>query len=101
MVRAIALLRAVNVGGRKLSMSELRALCSALGWRAVESYIQSGNLLFAADAEPGKLEAILEAAILDRFGMEVPVMVRTASAWASCLRRTRFRRLRATHPHGS
>lgn len=82
MARLIALLRAVNVGGRKLPMAELRALCGELGWEDVETYIQSGNVLFSA---PGRIEALesrLEEAIKDRFAMDVPVMVRTASQWA-------------------
>ena len=64
-----ALLRAVNVGGRKLPMAELRALCGELGWEDVETYIQSGNLVFDAEAGRPTLEAALEEAIKDRFGM--------------------------------
>jgi uncharacterized protein (DUF1697 family) len=84
MARSIALLRAVNVGGRKLPMAELRALCGGeLGWEDVETYIQSGNLLFRADGKPETLEARLEEAIKARFGLDVPVIVRTASQWAA------------------
>ena len=48
MGRMVALLRAVNVGGRKLPMAELRALCGRLGWEDVATYIQSGNVVFTA-----------------------------------------------------
>ena len=82
MARLIALLRAVNVGGRKLPMAELRTLCGELGWEDVETYIQSGNVLFSAPGASGEIERNLEAAIKERFGMDVPVMVRTASQWA-------------------
>ena len=82
MARFVALLRAVNVGGRKLPMAELRALCVELGGRDVEPYIQSGNLVFSADGKREALEAQLEKAIAERFGMEVPVIVRTAAEWA-------------------
>ena len=82
MARSIALLRAVNVGGRKLPMAELRALCGELGWEDVETYIQSGNLVFRARGGAGTLEALLEKAIEDRFGLDVPVVVRTAAQWA-------------------
>jgi uncharacterized protein (DUF1697 family) len=82
MARLIALLRAVNVGGRKLPMAELRALCGELGWEGVETYIQSGNVVFSASGKTEALEAELERAIEARFGMAVPVMVRTASQWA-------------------
>jgi uncharacterized protein (DUF1697 family) len=84
MARLIALLRAVNVGGRKLPMAELRALCEALGWEDVETYIQSGNLVFGAKGRPEALEAQLEKAIGGRFGLDVPVIVRTAAQWAAC-----------------
>jgi uncharacterized protein (DUF1697 family) len=82
MARLVALLRAVNVGGRKLPMAELRALCGELGWKDVETYIQSGNIVFTAAGPGGELERRLEEAIEARFGMGVPVMVRTASQWA-------------------
>ena len=82
MARLIALLRAVNVGGRKLPMAELRALCGELGWEDVETYIQSGNLVFAAKGKAEALEAQLEKAIEARFGLDVPVIVRTAAQWA-------------------
>ena len=84
MARLIALLRAVNVGGRKLPMAELRALCGELGWQDVETYIQSGNVVFKASAKPEALEAELEKAITARFGLDVPVIVRTAKQWAAC-----------------
>src|SRR5436853_6207191 len=83
MARLIALLRAVNVGGRKLPMAELRALCAGLGWEEVETYIQSGNVVFAAPGKPAALEAKLEKAIEERFGIDVPVIVRSAAEWSA------------------
>ena len=82
MGRKVALLRAVNVGGRKLPMAELRALCRELGWGEVATYIQSGNVLFEAEGKPEVLEAALEKAIVACFGLEVPVIVRTGGQWA-------------------
>ena len=83
MGRMVALLRAVNVGGRKLPMAELRALCAEIGWEHVATYIQSGNIVFAAKSKPAALERTLEAAIGGRFGMAVPVIARTAVQWAA------------------
>lgn len=82
MARFIALLRAVNVGGRKLPMAELRALCGELGWEEVETYIQSGNVVFRAPGKPAALEARLEKAISGRFGLDVPAIVRTSAQWS-------------------
>ena len=83
MGRFVALLRAVNVGGRKLPMAELRALCSELGWSDVATYIQSGNLDFSAGETAAELESALERAISERFELDVPVIVRSAGAWSA------------------
>lgn len=81
--RMVALLRGINVSGAKrVPMAELRALAEGLGWRDVQTYIQSGNLVFRAAVTPAKAEAALEAAIEAHFGFAVPVIVRTAAAWA-------------------
>lgn len=70
----VALLRGINVGGaKKIPMAELRMLCAGLGWRDVQSYIASGNLVFRASGDG--LAAALEAAIAARFGFDVPVIV--------------------------
>lgn len=82
MGRMVALLRAVNVGGRKLPMADLRALCAELGWQDVATYIQSGNLVFTANGKPDALEKKLEDAVARRFGFDSPVIVRTAKDWA-------------------
>lgn len=43
----IALLRAVNVGGRGIiKMSELKAIFESLGFSDVTTYIQTGNVIF-------------------------------------------------------
>jgi len=83
MGRMVALLRAVNVGGRKLPMAELRSLCGELGWRDVATYIQSGNVVFSADGMAEAIETQLEDAIARQYGFAAPVMVRTAAQWAS------------------
>lgn len=74
----ISLLRAVNVGGRKMSMATLRETCEALGWQNVRTYIQSGNILFeTAESNPTKLQMMLEARIVAMFGYESAVLLRT------------------------
>lgn len=83
----VALLRGINVSGRnKIPMSELRSLCAELGWEDVQSYIQSGNLLFKAELTAAKLETELERAIERRFGFSIPILVRAAAVWPSYVR---------------
>ncbi len=85
MARFLALLRAVNVGGRKMPMAELRGLCAELGWADGETYIQSGNLLFSAAGSRAELESALEQGIERRFGYWSDVMVRSREELRACM----------------
>ena len=78
---AVAMLRGVNVGGhQKIGMAALRDLCTSLGLRDVQTYIQSGNLVFREDGEdPVAIARKLEKAIEGGFGFRPAVIVRTAS----------------------
>lgn len=64
----IHLLRAVNVGGAKLPMAELRALATELGATNVSTYIASGNLLCVPLGAPEEFDRLLERAIEAKFG---------------------------------
>jgi uncharacterized protein (DUF1697 family) len=81
----VALLRAVNVGGRKVPMADLRKLAENLGFTDVQTYIQSGNLVLAGKGTAAAVEAKLEKAIAAKFGIEVPVIARTAEQWKAYL----------------
>jgi uncharacterized protein (DUF1697 family) len=82
----VGLLRAVNVGGTgKLPMTELRAMCEAAGFTRVRTYIQSGNVVFAADEPEEIVKATLERALEAYAGKPVGVMVRTGPAMAAIL----------------
>jgi len=76
----IALLRGINVSGqKKVPMAELRELLSKSGLVNVQTYIQSGNVIFQSSEENKKvLENNIQKLILNHFGFEVPVLVRTA-----------------------
>lgn len=80
----VALLRGINVGGhRRVPMTDLRALCPALGFESFATYIQSGNLVFASSLAPEAAARSLEQAIERRFGFPVDVVVRTGAQWRS------------------
>ncbi len=75
----IALLRGINVSGqKKIPMAELRELLSNIGLEAVQTYIQSGNVIFSSsEKEIQKLELKIHEAIKTHFGFEVPILVKT------------------------
>ncbi|WP_096382978.1 DUF1697 domain-containing protein [Lysobacter enzymogenes] len=82
----IALLRAVNVGGTgKLPMADLRAMCEALGFQDVRTYIASGNVVFRTGLSEAKAKAALEAALRDYAGKPVGAVLRTAQDMAVAL----------------
>ncbi len=99
-MRMIALLRAINVGGnRKVPMEQLRALASKAGLQNVQTYIQSGNVVFDAALAPSAVEALLERALEKQFGFEVPVIVRSARAWATYAKGSPFADAEVEHPN--
>lgn len=78
MNRKIGILRGINVGGkRKILMADLKSMCEKLGLENVTTYIQSGNLIFNSDKPNSELENDLEKAITEKYGFDVPVIVRT------------------------
>lgn len=82
--RHVALLRGINVGGKNvIPMAELRAAFEAMGFDAVETYIQSGNVLFAAPrAKPAELGRDLERALKTTFAYDGRVLVLSADTFA-------------------
>jgi uncharacterized protein (DUF1697 family) len=78
MANRIALLRGVNVGGKKVVMAELRDVVASLGHADVTTYIQSGNVLFSSDqADTVQLAADLQGAMTDRLNVQAGVVVLT------------------------
>ncbi|HWU31914.1 MAG TPA: DUF1697 domain-containing protein [Marmoricola sp.] len=71
----IAFQRAVNVGGRKYPMAELRQALTDAGYEGVETHIQTGNIRLEAGSDAAALEADLEAVFLADRGFEVETIV--------------------------
>jgi len=75
----IALLRGINVSGQKIIiMSDLRGYLEEVGLKKVQTYIQSGNIIFeSAEVDPEKLKHIIFQKIMDKYGFEVPIIIIT------------------------
>ena len=88
----ISMLRAVNVGGRNMiKMETLRALYESLGFEDVQSYVQSGNLVFRTKL--GNLVALrkrIEDAIETSFGFRPDVILRTPADLRDVIARNPF-----------
>src|SRR4051812_29975210 len=76
MARLIALLRGINLGSkRRVAMADLRELMAELGYEDVRTVLQSGNVVFTGPK--AKARETLEAALEQRFGFTVDVVLRT------------------------
>ena len=79
MKRYIAFLRAINVGGTTIiKMSDLRHMFESFGLEHVETYIQTGNVIFDSDeSRASELEKRLERQLADASGKQIRLFLRT------------------------
>ena len=77
MKRYIALLRGINISGKnKIPMPELKAYLTELGFIAVHTYLNSGNVAFSVDENnENTLSNSIKDMIQKRFGLDIPVFV--------------------------
>ena len=77
----IALLRGINVGGNKtIKMSTLKTVLDSLGFEAVSTYLNSGNVVFASKgSDHAKLAKTIETAIEKEFGFRPSVLLRSSA----------------------
>ena len=92
MARYVALLRGINLGPhRRMSMQDLRALLTDLGYTDVATLLQSGNAVFTSPRrQVDKVTAEVEQAIGDRLGMPVRCVLRTAAELAAVVEANPF-----------
>jgi uncharacterized protein (DUF1697 family) len=93
MNRYISILRGINVGGnRKILMEDLKSLFGKLGFSNVQTYIQSGNVIFESYSKVSNadMEQKIQQAISETFGFEVPVIVRSAEEMAESIANNAF-----------
>jgi uncharacterized protein (DUF1697 family) len=80
MTRYVSLFRGINVGGHQtVRMDALKELHTSLDLQDVQTYIQSGNVVFTSD-NPNviQIQMDIEDRFAQNFGFQVKVMVRTA-----------------------
>ena len=97
---AISLLRGVNVGGHNcIKMEALRAMYGSLALRDVQTYVQSGNVVFrTATRDLTSLAKRIESKIEQTFGFRPGVIIRTPSELRETIRRNPFAVRRGIEP---
>jgi uncharacterized protein (DUF1697 family) len=78
-VRCIALLRGINVSGRKIAhKADLKRAFESLGFQNVQTYAQSGNVIFDCKrAETAKMAEYIEDKVSEIFGFSSNVIIKT------------------------
>ena len=86
-MRYIALFRGINVGGKNIvKMADLKKLFENLGFADVKTYIQSGNVIFRADAGPAAAAEKIRAGFRSAFGFDSAVTLRTKEEMTDIIR---------------
>ena len=94
MPRHVVLLRGINLGPRnRISMPELRSALEDAGFKDMQTYLQSGNVVLASRARPDTVARRVEREIADRFGLEIAVVVRSGEELAEVVKRNPHRSL--------
>jgi len=90
--RHVALIRGINVGrAKRVAMADLRGLLADLGYREVQTLLNSGNLVFSAGHEkPSRIGERIEVAMRERLGVSAPVTVLTAAAFSTVVEENRL-----------
>lgn len=76
----VALLRGINVGGRtKVGMADLRRLFADVGHDDVQTYLQSGNVVFRSSHQAAQVAETIERRIAEDLGVTTTILLRTAA----------------------
>ena len=73
----VAFLRAINVGGHKVKMSRLKEIFESLGLSDVQTYINSGNVIFRSSEAAKTLEKKLTDHLESELGFAAEAFLRT------------------------
>jgi uncharacterized protein (DUF1697 family) len=92
MTKYIAFLRAINVGGHNVKMTELKKIFESLRFTNVETFIASGNVIFETSAkDTARLEKKIEASLKESLGYEVATFLRTPAEVADVAKHKAFK----------
>lgn len=91
MPRRVILLRGINLGAsNRIAMPALRTALERLGLEAVRTHGQSGNVVAGSELGDEPLAQAVRLLIAEQFGLEVPVVVRTAAELAAVVAENPF-----------
>jgi uncharacterized protein (DUF1697 family) len=81
----VAFLRGINVGGRTIRMTDLKASFEGLGLEDVTTILQSGNVIFTSKESVATLKRVIETGLTSKFDYPAHVQVMTIDSLKSIL----------------
>jgi uncharacterized protein (DUF1697 family) len=92
MKKYVAIIRGINVGGHnRVNMQRLREALGKAKFQDVQSYIQSGNIVFNTHkTSVSRLESTVRKILQSNFKVDVPVIVRDEKEWKKTVKRNPF-----------
>ncbi len=88
----VSMLRGINVGGkRRVKMDDLKEFYASMGCLNVQTYVQSGNVIFQhRDSNGSKLASKIEQSLNEHFGLDIAVLIRTKEELKKLLEKNPF-----------
>jgi uncharacterized protein (DUF1697 family) len=100
MTTYISILRGINVSGhRMIKMDALKKMCTGLNFNHVQTYIQSGNIIFQSKiTDTETLSKTIKTNIEKTFGFNVPVITFTQTALETIIQSNPFLKKKTKNP---
>lgn len=90
MIKYVAFLRGVNVGGRIIKMADLKTCLHKAGLEGAETLLQSGNVVFESELDEPELKKLIEGALSQTFGYPAKAQVLSLETLAAIVERYPF-----------
>ena len=100
MTTYISILRGINVSGQKIiKMDALKRMYEKLNFENVQTYVQSGNVIFSVkETDTKEIEKIISSQIEKEFGFDVPVIVLSAKILGTIIENNPFTKDNSKEP---
>lgn len=96
-MRYVLFLRGINVGGKKVSMEELRQLLESFGYKNVRTLLNSGNAVFDSRiTDRSKLIQLIETELEKKFGSTIRIMIRSSDEIQTLIKANPFKDISVT-----
>lgn len=77
-MKYIALLRGINVGGRrKVEMERLKSMLESMGYTDVTTYLNSGNAIFESTDNQEQIQKDVTEALSKEFELDIPTLIKS------------------------